>query len=114
MKQEISDMKKDVSEIPRMKQEISDMKKDVSEIPGMKQEISDMKQDISGIHLHLENVTDRKIELLAENHLHLIDKLNEAIRVSDKTLIYETEVAALSEEMKKIKKRIEKIENKPA
>ena len=104
MKQEIGGMKQDIT---NMKQDIGSMKQDIGgmkqEIGGMKQDIGDMKQelgvvkqDVKSLKLHIENETDRNIQLLAENHLTLIDKLNQAIKVQDKNIIYELKVNTLA------------------
>ena len=47
---------------------------------------------IARIELHLENETDKNIQLLAENHVELINKLNQAIPIADKNLVYEVKV----------------------
>ncbi len=66
-----------------MDRKIAPLKEDIQT---MDQKIQAMDQKITGIELTLENATNHNIQLLAENHMNLIDKLNQAIRVSDKTL----------------------------
>ncbi len=65
---------------------------------------------ITDIELHLENVTDRNIELLAENHSNLVDKLNQAIPVADKNLTYEVKVNYLLERVSKLEKKVQILE----
>ena len=121
MKSEMQDMK---GEMQDMKGEMQDMK---GEMQNMKGEIQDMKgemQDMKGemqkldhrmtkLELHLENGTDRNIQLVAENFVELTKKLNQAIPVADKNLAYEVKVNyliervhELEEEMKKLKMQI--------
>ena len=80
----------------------------------VKTEIEPLKKDIAGIKLHLENVTDRNIALLAENHSNLIDKLNESIKVADKKYIEEIRVNILSDKVDKLEKEIDELKNKIA
>lgn len=40
-----------------------------SELQPIKDEIRDMKQRMSSLELHLENITDKNIELLTENYV---------------------------------------------
>ncbi len=67
---------------------------------------------ISNIELHLENVTDRNIQLLAENHSNLVDKLNQAIPVADKNLTYEVKVNYLLERVSTLEKKVQILEAK--
>lgn len=69
--------------------EIRDMKADMQ---GMKAEIKDVSRRVDGIELHLENETDKNIQLLAENFIELTNKLNQAIPAADKNLAYEVKV----------------------
>ncbi|RGY98365.1 hypothetical protein [Clostridium sp. AM58-1XD] len=69
---------------------------------------------ITDIRLHLENVTDRNISLLAENHGNLIDKLNQSIKVADKSTIDEIRVNILTEKVNKLEKELAEIKNRIA
>ena len=89
----IDPVKRDVQ---NMKQDMLDMKQDMSD---MKQSLQQVEQRTTNIELKLENVTNHNIELLAENQMKLVDKLNQAIRVSDKTLLYEVQVSTLQSKM---------------
>ena len=51
-------------------------------------EVHELKQEVAGVKLHLENVTDRNIRLLAENFVELTKKLNQAIPLANKNLAY--------------------------
>ena len=52
-------------------------------------------QKVAAIQLSLENETNHNIQLLAENHINLVDKLNQAIHAQDKSLLYEVIPAAV-------------------
>ena len=45
-------------------------------IEPLQQDICDLKEEVNGVKLHLENVTDRNISILAENHGYLVKKFN--------------------------------------
>ena len=49
-----------------MKADIADLKQ---EIQPMKVSIGNLEREVAGIKIHLENVTDRNIRLLAENYV---------------------------------------------
>lgn len=97
---EMRDMKSDMQgikeEIQGMKSDMQDMKEDMqgmkSDMQGMKAEINDVSRRVDGIELHLENETDKNIQLLAENFIELTNKLNQAIPAADKNLAYEVKV----------------------
>ncbi len=82
-----------------------------SEMQGFKQEMQEIKRRTTNLELHIENVTDKNIQLIAENFIELTKKLNEAIPVADKNLAYEVKVNYLVCEIDKIK---EEIKNKIA
>lgn len=79
------------------------IKRDIQDI---KSDVQNLKSDIQKLQLHIENITDRNIQLLAENHLSLVDKLNQAIKVSDKTLLYEIKVNYLTERVEQLEQKI--------
>lgn len=108
MKSEMQDMK---SEMRDMKSEMQDMK---SEMQDMKSEIQDLKRRVTGIELHIENGTDKSIQLIAENFIELTNKLNQAIPVADKNLAYEVKVNYLAIEFEKLKKEMAEIKSKIA
>lgn len=93
-----------ISEMTTFKQDIADMKQDMA----------DMKQRITSLELHLENGTDKGLQLLAENHVELVKKLNQAIPVADNHLMYEIKVNYLTERVDKLEKELTDIKDKIA
>ena len=98
-----------LSEMQSMKGEMQSMK---GEMQGMKGGIQKLDQRITNLELHLENSTDKNIQLLAENFVELTKKLNQAIPVADKNLAYEVKVNylidrvhILEDDMNKLKMR---------
>lgn len=84
----------------------------ISEI--MDHKLASIKKDIQDIQLHIENITDKNIQLLAENHISLVDKLNQAIKVSDKISLYEIKVNYLTEKVDKLEKEMKELKNRIA
>lgn len=80
----------------------------------IRQDLKDIRQDITNINLHLENVTDRNISILAENHIDLINKLNQSIKVADKNTIYEVYVNVLNEKVNRLEKEIQDLKDRIA
>ena len=66
------------------------------------------------VELHLENVTDDNIKLLAENHASLISKLNGTIKYPDDTTIYKVKVNYLVSEVEKLKQQMDDLRNRIA
>ncbi|MBQ3601790.1 MAG: hypothetical protein II992_11400 [Lachnospiraceae bacterium] len=46
-------------------------------------EVIEVKTKVNGIELHLENVTDKNIQTVAEGHLDLSRKLDDALKVEN-------------------------------
>ena len=77
-------------------------------------DMQELKQRVTGIEITLENETNKNIKLLAENHGNLVDKLNQAIKVSDKTAIYEIQVNILTSKVEKLEKEMAELKNRIA
>ncbi len=73
-----------------------------------------VKQKVTSLELTLENETNNNIQLLAENHMNLVDKLNQAIQVQDKSILYEVQVSGLKVKIERLEKEIEEIKSKIA
>lgn len=86
----------------------------LAEMQGMKSEMQELNRRVTGIELHIENVTDKNIQLIAENFVELTKKLNQAIPVADKNLAYEVKVNYLTCEVERLKKELAEIKNKIA
>lgn len=103
---DITDMKKDMSD---MKKDMSDMKKDMV---NMKEDIRGLKEETQDIRLHIENVTDKNISLLAENYCNLVQKLDENNKVTDSQLAYQIKVNYLISDMDKMKQEMAEIKKR--
>lgn len=96
------------SDIDAIKSDIVAMK---SDMVAMQNDIDAINQKVTSLELKLENETNHNIQLLAENHINLVDKLNQAIRVSDKTLLYEVQVSTLKSKVEYLEKEVAEIKN---
>lgn len=58
-----------------------DMQSMKGDMQSMKDDIKSLKNDARGLQLTLENETNRNIRIIAEGHLELNRKLDEALKV---------------------------------
>ena len=68
-----------------------------------------IKRDIRSIQLTLENETNRNIKIIAEGHLGLSRKLDDALKVENEKEMLLIRVNILENELRKVKERIESI-----
>lgn len=54
------------------------------------------------------------IQLLAENHINLVDKLNQAIHAQDKSLLYEVQVSGLKARVEQLEREVKDINSRIA
>ena len=115
IRQEIQPMKDDIQsmkdDIQLMKDDIQSMKDDIQT---MKNDIRELNDKLAATNMHIENVTDKNLQLIAENYVELTKKLNQAIPVADKNLAYEVKVNYLIEEVEKLKQEMVELKNKIA
>ncbi len=72
-------------------------------------EIQDLKHAVKDIQMTLENETNRNIKLIAEGHLDLSRKLNEALQTDSEKELLLVRVTSLENEVRRLKARIEQI-----
>ena len=117
---EIKDMKTDMKDMKAYMQNmdlrIQNLETDVqnmkTDIQNMKTDMNSVKLKVTGIELKLEEEIRHNIQLLAENHSNLIDKLNQAIRVTDKTLIWEVQLSGFKIRLEKLEKEFAELRNR--
>ena len=68
-----------------------------------------IKKEIKSIQLTLENETNRNIKIIAEGHLDLSRKLDDALKVENEKEMLLIRVNILENELRKVKERIEQI-----
>ena len=105
LENDIQELKTDVQ---GLKSETQELKSDVQ---GLKAETQELSKRTSNIELTLENETNRNIKLLAENHVNLIDKLNQAIKPADKLLMYEVQLSGFRIRLENLEKEVAELKN---
>ena len=110
MKTEMADMK---TEITGMKTEMADMKTEITgmktEMADMKTEMTDMKKEVKDTKVHIENVTDNNIRIIAEGHTDLTRKLDDALKVNNEKELLLIRMSYLEDEVRRIKERLAQI-----
>lgn len=91
-----------------MKDDMQDMKDDMQ---NMKGDIGVLSNRMANVELTLENQTNHNIQLLAENHLSLVDKLNAAIRVQDKSILCEVQVSGLRRRVENLEREVAELKS---
>lgn len=97
--------KEDLSAISDLLQPLND------KVQSLDDKVQEINLRTTNIELTLENETNRNIQLLAENHITLIDKLNQSIKVADKTLMYEVQMTSLKSRIEHLEKEVAEIKS---
>ena len=86
------------------------IKGDVQTIKGdvqtLKEDVQTLKDRVTNIEIALENETNRNIQLIAEGHLNLDRKLNEALKELQPNTMYHLKVNHLDGEVTKMKRML--------
>ena len=80
----------------------------------IEQDICDLKEEVNGVKLHLENVTDRNISILAENHGYLVKKFNEAVEAAHNNHVNTVQTSYLIEHVANLENRMQAVEKNMA
>lgn len=73
------------------------------------QKLEEMDMKIRDLQLTLENETNRNIKIIAEGHMDLNRKLDEALKIDNKKEMLIMRVNALENELRRLKERIDRI-----
>lgn len=110
LKNELQPLKKDVQDlknnVPTLNQDAKTLNNCVTK---MNHDIQELMNRITKIELTLENEMNRNIQLLAENHINLIDKLNAAMKVQDKSILYEVQISGLKTRIEIIERELKEL-----
>lgn len=93
-------------DITKIKGDFTEVKQDLTEV---KKDVVEVKKDVVEVQLTLENETNKKINIVAEGHLDLTRKLDDALKVENEKEMLLLRVTSLENELRRIKKRIEEI-----
>ena len=60
------------------------------------------RNNFADLRLHLENITDRNISILAENHLNLINKMDVSATWMNRIMMNEVKMNALTDQVARL------------
>lgn len=114
LNEDVSELKSDVrglkSDVSELKSDVSELKSDVSEL---KSDVSDLKNRMDlvegeqrNLRFILENVTNKKIDVIGDGHVDLVRRLDEARELQRDKERMELEILNLSLDMSAVKRRI--------
>ena len=114
MRKDITKMQNDITEIKKdqveTRRDITKLQKNQAEVCrnvfALQETTDKMQSSISGLKMMLENETNFNIQLLAENHGNLIDKLNQAIPAVNRNLVMEVQFTSLRMRIEKLEKDV--------
>ena len=107
LKTDVQSLKTDVSSLKTDVQSLkTDMKFVKTDVQQLKSDMQDTKHRITSLELTLENETNRNIRLIAEGHLDLSRKLDQALVVENQKEMLLIRVNTLENEMRKLKEQM--------
>ena len=108
MKTELTSVKETTEGLAAGLKEVREETKELAaDMKSVKEDTKELRSRMSAIELNLENETNKNIRILAENHLSLMEKLDEAIKVSNRHFLYELKVSSLDRRVTEIERRIQ-------
>lgn len=112
------DMKSVKADISELKVEVENLKCDMKEaktdISALKDKIESVQSEIQLIETSLENKTNRGIQIIAEGHLDLTRKLDDAMKIEEEKEMLKLRMNWLENEVRELKMRLEKIAERTA
>ena len=112
LKGDVQELKGDVQtlkgDVQTLKGDVQELKGDVQTLKGdvqtLKEDVETLKDRVTNIEITLENETNRNIQLIAEGHLNLDRKLDEALKELHPNTMYHLKVNHLDGEVTKMKR----------
>ena len=119
LKEDVQGLKEDVQglkeDVQGLKEEVQVLKEDVQglkeEVQVLKEDVQTLKEDVQSVkervtlfEITLENETNRNIQLIAEGHMNLDRKLDEALKELHPNTMYHLKVNHLDGEVTKMKR----------
>ena len=112
LKGDVQELKEDVQvlkgDVQVLKEDVQVLKEDVQvlkeDVQVLKEDVQVLKERVTNIEITLENETNRNIQLIAEGHLNLDRKLDEALKELHPNTMYHLKVNHLDGEVTKMKR----------
>ena len=98
LKEDVQGLKEDVQ---GLKEDVQVLKEDVQTL---KEDVQSVKERVTLFEITLENETNRNIQLIAEGHMNLDRKLDEALKELHPNTMYHLKVNHLDGEVTKMKR----------
>ncbi|MCD8133170.1 MAG: hypothetical protein LUE19_04870 [Clostridiales bacterium] len=92
----------------------SDMETVKADVQGLRSDMETMKQKVTALELTLENVTNRNISILAENHSSLVEKLDGVLNTKNENMIRDVKVSVLTAKVEKLERDVAELKGKTA
>ena len=112
LKEDVQGLKEDVQvlkeDVQGLKEEVQVLKEDVrvlkEDVQTLKEDVQSVKERVTLFEITLENETNRNIQLIAEGHMNLDRKLDEALKELHPNTMYHLKVNHLDGEVTKMKR----------
>ena len=112
LKEDVQGLKEDVQvlkeDVQGLKEEVQVLNEDVQvlkeDVQTLKEDVQSVKERVTLFEITLENETNRNIQLIAEGHMNLDRKLDEALKELHPNTMYHLKVNHLDGEVTKMKR----------
>ncbi len=110
IKEELQDVKGEVRELKERVQGVEGEVRELKErVQGVEGKARELEGHVQGIRLTLENETNKNINIIAEGHLNLSRKLDEALKVENEKEVLLIRINRLENGYRTLKEQVEVI-----
>ena len=103
-------MEKIYDKVCEVEQDVGTLKLDVStlksDVNTLKLDVTDLTDRVTSLEMTLENETNRNIKIIAEGHMDLVRKLDEALAVKSEREMIKLRMNVLENEMRIVKNKV--------
>ena len=110
IKEELQDVKGEIRELKEQVQGVEGEVRELKErVQGVEGKARELEGHVQGIRLTLENETNKNINVIAEGHLNLSRKLDEALKVENEKEVLLIRINRLENGYRTLKEQVEAI-----
>ena len=110
IKEELQDVKGEIRELKERVQGVEGEVRELKErVQGVEGKARELEGHVQGIRLTLENETNKNINVIAEGHLNLSRKLDEALKVENEKEVLLIRINRLENGYRTLKEQVEVI-----